>query len=296
MKDTTIEWADHSWSPWIGCTKVSPGCANCYAEHLMDHRMKKVNWGRGNPRKRTSAGYWKQPVKWDQIALMETGDPELYQASVFPSLCDWLDPEVPIEWLADFLALIHATPNLRWLLLTKRPELWWGRMRSAFAFLYAREGGADTCGMMDRWMGINPPPNVAIGVSCEDQQRWDERAPLLLQIPARWRFVSCEPLLSAIDMRLGRPSGVPAWWQGKLNPLSGLSQVIWGGESGPGARPCNVDWIRDGVRQCRDASVACFVKQLGSNSYVPAPFGPLTGKGNDMSQWPTDLRIREALA
>lgn len=329
MKDTKIEWSDHSFSPWLGCTKVSPGCANCYAEHLMDHRMKRVAWGPGNERKRTSAAYWRQPLKWNHYQLqcpscghwnhashtichadkcLTPADGfVLHSPSVFPSLCDWLDPEAPVEWLADFLALIHATPNLRWLLLTKRPQHFQSRI--ADAAIYRNMAGEYTAPVdwLNSWgLRNTPPQNVAIGVSAEDQQRWDERVPELLKIPARWRFVSVEPMLGPIDMHLPAFSGLAT----EARPCGGRevvgnptvcrygampNQIIFGGESGPGARPCNVDWIRDGVRQCREAGVAAFVKQLGSNSYVPAPFGPLTGKANDPSQWPTDLRVREGM-
>lgn len=361
MKDTKIEWADHSWSPWIGCTKVSPGCANCYAEHLMDKRMKRVNWGAGNPRKRTSAKYWAEPVRWnrnleclarctgcgrsgpasswDEDVAKEGGPaaaaccpdnsriPEY--ATVFPSLCDWLDPEVPAEWLADFMGLVHRTPNLRWLLLTKRPELWRARVNGVSLLHPARElsGGwdpncSDVREVARKWVEDGtPPPNVAVGVSAEDQTRWNERAPLLLDIPARWRFVSVEPMLGPIDMRLEPPCGK----DGGHNPggyrvvgadlfKPNILQVIFGGESGPGARPCNVDWIRDGVRQCREAGVKAFVKQLGSRPsrgdgdepferiryrklhgaghHESVPYHP---KGGDPSEWPEDLRVREEM-
>lgn len=299
MKDTKIEWADHSWSPWIGCTKVSPGCQNCYAEHLMDKRMGRVNWGKGNARKRTNQAYWKQPFKWDRIAFMETGDPELYRASVFPSLCDWLDPEVPLEWFADFLALIQATPNLRWLLLTKRPEQFGDRIWKLYRTACIANDPHGVMPMVGQWhVGGNPPSNVAIGVSTEDQQRWDERVPLLLQIPARWRFVSVEPMLGPITMALSRRGHKGA---GERCMLPVPTQVIFGGESGPGARQCSVEWIRDCVRQCREAGVAAFVKQLGSQpvgfgEVLPSQFRIKHPKGGDPSEWPEDLRVREEMA
>jgi protein gp37 len=130
-KTTEISWCDMTFNPWIGCTKVSSGCKACYAETLMDHRYHKVNWGKGNPRQRTSASNWKQPLKWnrDYERAAEASDdaqcvapagsvlpPFAYRPRVFcASLADWLDNEVPIEWLADLLRLIHDTPNLDWL-------------------------------------------------------------------------------------------------------------------------------------------------------------------------------------
>jgi protein gp37 len=151
-------------------------------------------------------------------------------------------------------------------------------------------------------------PIGLIGVSCEDQATADARIPPLLRTPAGVRFVLCEPLLGPIDFQGSTPacdgSGVVADW------LEGLDWVMVGGESGPGARPCQVEWVRSIVRQCKEAGVACFVKQLGAN-YVDAPNGiggrqarPDPGlvpaikrlrdpKGGDPSEWPIDLRVRE---
>lgn len=160
-QNTRIEWCDSSFSPWIGCTKVSPGCAHCYAENITRARVLRAHghetWGRGAKRSRTSEGNWKAPLKWNKDALefsyecdrciRRFSNPELLgqpwscphcgkallsrRRKVFPSLCDWLDDEVPIEWLADFLRLIHETPKLDWLLLTKRPQNWQVRIREA---------------------------------------------------------------------------------------------------------------------------------------------------------------------
>lgn len=145
-----IEWTDHTFNPWEGCTKWSPGCKNCYAETRNKRFAGGKNWGKGAPRRRTSAANWKQPLRWNRDAgtgrflecpkcglrgnpptvcptagcstfasEMDTARPRVFCAS----LADWLDDEVPVEWLADLLSLIHATPNLDWLLLSKRPEL-----------------------------------------------------------------------------------------------------------------------------------------------------------------------------
>lgn len=136
MGDTTkIQWADMTFNPWRGCTKVSPGCLNCYAEKLVTNRLK-GEWGKGRPRIRASASYWNRPLKWDRDAanleafnrsespLHDDGEFAPYvRPRVFcASLADWLDDEVPSEWLADLLDLIRRTPNLDWLLLTKRPD------------------------------------------------------------------------------------------------------------------------------------------------------------------------------
>lgn len=248
---------------------------------------------------------------------------------VFPSMIDWLDQEVPAEWLARFLALIHETPQLDWLLLTKRPHLWRDRIESAYDAA-TRETQTEAAGdALLAWLDCldmpergDLPPNIWLGVSAEDQKRWDERVPALLRIPAAVRFVSVEPMLERIDMQLpafsglaseARPCGGRAVTDNPTVVRYGTSPdwVIYGGESGPGARPCNIEWIRDGLRQCREAGVPAFVKQLGSKPigrYNEAmngwpehndPLNPIVpfkyrdAKGGDPAEWPEDLRVRE---
>lgn len=324
MSDQTkIEWADHTFNPWEGCTKVSPGCAHCYAE-TRNHRFGGDNWGKSKPRRRTKD--WKKPLRWNNAINWqhEIGNIPT-RPRIFPSLCDWLDEEIPAEWLADFLKLIQQTPNLDWLLLTKRPENFDRRMFEASKLLPFEPVGTNEVGTVMAnfacgWRGgDHPPENVWIGVSVEDQKRADERIPELLKIPAKVRFLSVEPLLWPVrlttvcglsfnrnpDHTLARKDG------------TGIDWVIVGGESGPKARPCNVDWIRDIVRQCEAAGVPCFVKQLGANirddrCVSPYPIPDVEcwpsgavghesdmsihlqhGKGGDPSEWPEDLRVRE---
>lgn len=328
MSETTkIEWASASWSPWEGCTKVSPGCAHCYAEAL-NHRFGKDNWGPGKSRRRMSADYWKQPVKWnrDEDHRPQTAD---HRPRIFPSLCDWLDEEVPVAVLADFLKLIHDTPNLDWLLLTKRPENWRDRLLAARNYGLQKQGELSVNGvgggLAAWWEQGNALANVRLGVSVENQRCADERIPELLKIPAGVRFLSVEPLLEAVDLPAAfrhasgecqvsdfacrmqqsheweREHGRGGWW------------VIVGGESGPGARPCNVEWIRGVVSQCRAAGVPCFVKQLGSNVFADPQKDLLKfvwdahshrindcrrillkhPKGGDPAEWPADLRVRQ---
>lgn len=276
-------------------------------------RFKKVKWGKGQPRVRTGAERWKNPVKWNLAAgklsteaivkaVLTPLDKHRAEASpcqrarVFPSLCDWLDDEVPVEWLADFLKLIHDTPHLDWLLLTKRPENFFKRLRGAWNATVAEFDS------FERWLvdwkkhGVTPA-NVWIGTSVEDQERAEERIPELLKIPARVRFLSVEPLLEAVDLKLDNHCNSPACLCAKID------WVIVGGESGAKARPCHVEWIGGVVEQCQAAGVPCFVKQLGSNSIGgSAPKGgvgthfkmPLKHpKGGDPAEWPEDLRVRE---
>lgn len=221
MQNSAIEWTNHTFNPWIGCTKVSPGCLHCYAETLMDKRHGRVKWGKGNPRSRTSESYWRQPVLWDAKAkrsreqARESGLELPHRPRVFcASLADWLDEEVPIQWLADLLDLIRRTPNLDWLLLTKRPENWRSRLIAAMNWIDGNgpkePGGvpdvysgpmASTAKMIELWCCDNTPlANVWIGTTVEDQKRADERIPRLLKIPAKVRFLSCEPLLGPVNL------------------------------------------------------------------------------------------------
>ena len=209
-QQTEIAWCDSTFNPWIGCTKVSPGCAHCYAERDFDLRKHMAKWGAGQPRHRTSEAYWKQPLKWDrdQAELVRcanlAGEHPPRRPRVFcASLADWLDDEVPVEWLADLLDLIRRTPSLDWLLLTKRPHLWQKRINAAKVSI-GRGPRIETAAMLNNWAGFfgtgEPPANVWIGTTVEDQVRADERIPALLSIPARVRFLSCEPLLGPVQL------------------------------------------------------------------------------------------------
>ena len=328
---TKIEWTDHSWSPWRGCTKVSPGCAHCYAETLSKRNPAVLGqWGKGKPRVR--AKNWQEPVRWNKDAAefpyhcekcgTRIADPEQlgspfacptcnyvlspYRPRVFPSLCDWLDDEVPIEWLADFLKRIHATPYLTWQLLTKRPENFRPRLRAVLDMVKVGDGDGGTWqSMTAMWAGVplmdnRPPANVWFGVSVEDRPR-KERLEALNGIPAAVKFCSFEPLLE--DLELTR------------DDVRMLDWAIIGGESGPGSRPCNVDWISPIITQCRSAGVACFVKQMGSNcitdnanlhdwpdatilesrgeAFAGARARFRHAKGGDWSEWPEELRVRQ---
>lgn len=315
MKDSKIQWTDHTFNPWEGCTKVSPGCAHCYAEARNKRWAGGKNWGPGAPRRRTSPSNWKQVIKWDDEARLAR-----IRARVFcASLADWLDAEVPIAWLVDLLDLIRSTPNLDWLLLTKRPELWSERIFSA-EIEAGTSGRCDLANWIDRWRAGPHPENVWIGTTVEDTKRREERLPLLARIPAAKRFLSVEPMLEAIDLALPKYLGPVE----KVNELysrqvSIVSWVICGGESGPGARPFFAEWADDLRRQCKTAGVAFFMKQMGSNvrtenantldwpehvtfsddgrsgaAFAAARVGLNDrGHGGDIEEFPAELRIRE---
>lgn len=285
---TKIQWTDRTWNPWVGCTKVSEGCAHCYAEALDKRFHSGAHWGKGAARERTSKANWKLPHKWNRKAERSGKRIKVFCAS----MADWLDPEVPIEWFADLLGMIRQTPWLDWQLLTKRPELWGERLEGVKkhwmpddAMCRFPRGGVHL--LLGDWLNGKPPSNVWVGTSLESP-KYNERIKHLLAIPAVVRFLSCEPLLGALSL----PEATP-------NPFGyfgdGIHWVIVGGESGPRARECNLAWIEDIVKQCREAKVPVFVKQLGANVYGRdcQQIKLRDPKGGDMDEWTESLRVRE---
>lgn len=318
-----IQWCDATVNFWQGCTKVSPECTNCYAEARdRRHLLEKVDhWGKGAPRWKSKTAVKdalrlnRQPWICDecgmahalpgQICMQEGCDCETkHRARVFSlSLGDWLDPEVPIEWLAEMLNTIRQTPNIDWLLCTKRPELWYSRLDAAFMDAWNEEERTGKAGHgenLSDWIAdwikkAKVPSNVWILFSAGNQEQLEKRTPHALKIPAVIHGVSAEPLLRRLDL---------------TDLVDRIDWVIAGGESGPGARPCNVEWIRSIVSQCGAAEVPCFVKQLGANVVDTNPehdwpnYETLSGaefvrptlthsKGGDMGEWPVDIRVRQ---
>lgn len=220
----------------------------------MDARYGRVKWGKGQARSRTGAENWKKTRQWNKAAEGTAVRPRVFCAS----MADWLDEEVPIEWLADLLTLIHDTSNLDWLLLTKRPENWRERMEKAGA-CWGNEWQRML--WLEDWLKGQAPENVWIGTSVEDQTRADERLPILCTIPARIRFLSCEPLLGPVDVS----DYLDDLTDGGYVPGSAPIQwVICGGESGPGARPMAAEWARGLRDQCTESGTAFFFKQWGA--------------------------------
>jgi protein gp37 len=210
---------------------------------------------------------------------------------VFPSLCDWLDPEVPVNWLADMMSVMYLCRNIDFMLLTKRPDQWKNRITLACKAMDICKDGYDST---EGWLYDIAFPNVFIGTSCENQKTADERIPLLKKIPAVKRFLSVEPLLEPI-----RFSGVKTDGCGAPLSYDHLSKIDWvivGGESGCNARPCDIEWIREIVKQCKAASVPCFVKQIGSNPIMnKIEFRCKHPKGGTPHEWPEDIQTRETL-
>lgn len=247
--ETRIEWADATFNGWIGCEKVSPACAMCYAEVDTFARMKRAQgvelWGRDAARHRTSPSYWLQLRKWNKDAK-ESGD----RTRVFcHSLSDVFEDRRDLDpWRADLFREVEACEHLDFLFLTKRtqhmirlaPESW-----------------------RERW-----PANVWAGTTVEDQAHANERIPHLLEVPARIHWLSVEPLLAPLDLsnfikqpwmpdHIVKPHSSPI----EFIPVRGIDWVIVGGESGRKPRPMDEDWVRTLRDQCVPAGVAFFYKQ-----------------------------------
>ncbi len=302
---TAIEWCDSTFTPWIGC-------------------MGRVEWGTGKPRSRTSAAYWKQPLRWNARRFWEctacglrgddaafaqanhalpayptppVANPARCYETIEParrrvfcaSLADVFDNEVEVSWLADLLSLIHRTPDLDWLLLSKRIGNWRARIYAAVDLFEHRmvvSGRGDNHGyaMARNWLAGEAPANVWLGATICNQDEADRDIPKLLAVPAAKRFLSIEPMLSEIDLRKlrvyndgaarpthdclsGYSSDTPwGYVANNLVPQFGRGRIDWvicGGESGPHARPMHPDWVRSLRDQCAAAGVPFLFKQWG---------------------------------
>lgn len=322
-EDTKIQWTDHTFNPWIGCSKVHTGCTNCYAESFAK-RYGKAEWGVNGTRVLTSDKNWQEPLKWHRDAEREGVRKRVFCASLADVFEDW-DGQVhnhkgqplwvretpPEHWQGihhglkladvrkDLFALIDATPHLDWLLLTKRPENI-RRMWPAAGF-----PDAGVPGTLGRHLRLE---NVWLGTSVSDQATAEKAIPELLKCRdlSPVLFLSMEPLVGPV--RLGKLTGCTREDDTCRCFPSGIDWVIVGGESGNGARECHVEWIDSLVRECSGADVPVFVKQLGANAtQLPSAFrGPNQGtpiqqqrvqfkdkKGGDMNEWRGSLQVRE---
>lgn len=260
MQNTKIEWADHTFNPWIGCTKVGPGCDNCYAEADFDKRRHVVQWGPNQPRKRTAASTWAAPLRWNREAAAAGVRHRVFCAS----LADVFDNEVPEQWRIDLFDLIQRTPNLDWLLLTKR--IGNARFMIEQALIQLGDPATD---MVGSW----PFSNVWIGATITSQAEADRDIPKLLAVPAVKRFLSMEPLLGLVDLtRIPVDGGYVCSLRGARPAYPSIDWVIVGGESGPKARPMHPDWVRSLRDQCQSAGVPFLFKQWGE--WVDADNGP----------------------
>lgn len=302
-QNTKIEWAHHTFNPWWGCARVSPGCEHCYAESFAKRTGHKV-WGAASERRFFGDAHWREPIKWNRDAIAAGERHRVFCASMADVFEDRRDLD---QWRERLWFLIALTPQLDWMLLTKRPE--------------------NAAQLVPSTWSKGWPANVWAGTTAEDQRRHDERVPHLLKLPARIRFLSCEPLLGPIDMLYtlsAQAASARAFYDAEAWH-SQINLVIVGGESGAGARTCRLEWIRSLIAQCRDERTACFVKQLGKwiegpaddfivsrwklqhgSTFIPPilrhwrerpvnaiAFGLFDQKGGELVEWPDDLRVRE---
>jgi protein gp37 len=320
---TRIEWTDASWNPIRGCSRVSEGCRHCYAETVA-HRFS----GPGLPYEGLTNAHarWNGTIRVVEEHLVDPLRWTRPRRVFVNSMSDLFHESLTNKQIAAVFGIMAAAAEHTFQVLTKRPE----RMRAWFQWvqeeatdegsgrfcfpaeacrseaLKAREWrapdgsmppgpGRKLTGYDRRW----PLPNVWLGVSVEDQATADARIPLLLHTPAALRFISAEPLLGPINLTDYTSANGQAFHNPGLTPA--IDWVIVGGESGAGARPCDVAWVRALVQRCAASDTACFVKQLGSRPVAQHPMqaGALVDapcadrKGGDMAEWPDDLRVRQ---
>lgn len=288
---SNIEWTDATWNPIVGCSIVSPGCTNCYAMRMAARLelMGNAPHYAGLAKKVNGTAVWTgklalAPEKTLTEPLRRRR-PSMYFVN---SMGDLFHEDCPDEWIDRVFRTMGACDDLgcrhTFQILTKRA----GRMLTYMTSPRARTAWNAPPMAPNAW----PPRNIWLGVSAERQQEADERIPLLLGAPAAVRFVSCEPLLGPIKFH--EHLGDDWLASGLSGERRGLDWIIVGGESGPDARPFQIEWAERIVAQCAAADVACFVKQLGA---VPLSSGyPLalkSRKGGDPQEWPDSLRVRE---
>ena len=282
-KESKINWTTHTFNPWWGCVKVSDGCKYCYAESFSKRTGNNV-WGVNASRRFFGDKHWNEPLKWNEAAKQVGERHRVFCASMADVFEDREDLHAPRTRLFD---LIRQTPELDWLLLTKRPENIMPAIEKGFSIAYD-DYDLPTVDMLANWDSGEPPVNVWLGTSVENQKAADERIPHLLRVPAAVRFLSCEPLLGAVDIRFGvdpEPCDHARRSCAEIG-CCGMEKIHWviaGGESGNGARPMQEEWARSLMQQCKGAGVAFWMKQLGG----------VRDKRHELEDLPEDLRVRE---
>lgn len=249
MENSTIEWTNNTFNPWVGCTEVSPACDHCYASTIA-LRFGLAEWGPDAIRRIASGDYLRQPSRWQRRASKSGKRERVFCGS----MCDIFEGRRDqSEALTHLWRMIQETPNLDWQLLTKRPA----NIRKLVP-----------------WRPGEWPENVWFGTTIENQEWADRRIPHLLQVPGSVRFVSVEPMLGPVDLRPHLGTG-----EGKIN------WVICGGESGPQARGADemITWYRDLRDQCRSVGVPFFFKQFGNFRFDGDQIIKLSKKNPDHS-------------
>lgn len=306
-EESGIAWTRSTFNPWIGCTKVGPGCDHCYAEN-QDSRKRwggVTHWGPGVERMRTSGGNWGGPIRWNkQAPSSEFAGRAGFWPVFCASLADVFDNEVPDAWRNDLFDLIEQTPHLSWLLVTKRI--------------------GNVAKMAGRW-AKTWPFNVRLLITVVNQEEADRDVQKLLALPCK-NGISYEPALGPVDWWAWLcPRAHVDWSRGRKRKEPTVEErkavidllrtsyyemggrliewIIVGGESAQGApaRPFDLAWGRSAVRQCRMAGVPVFVKQLGGNpqfspeeaEYVQCGQTMRDRAATDPAAWPLDLRVRE---
>jgi len=252
---TKIEWCEESWNPITGCSPVSEGCEHCYARRMAQRLKGRYGYPQDDPFKVTPhLDRLYQPLHWHKPRYI-----------FVVSMGDLFHPDVSDMVQGDILSVIEHCVWHTFLILTKRPLAMQKVMKWAFADIL--------------------PDNLWLGVTAENQPRFDERWRILAQIAAAKRFVSIEPMLGPVDLDewLWQKCTV-CWgpgeddWGYDVEPREdGIDWVICGGESGPGARPMHPDWVRSVRDQCQSAGVPFFFKQWGE--WAPDDFETVLTSG-----------------
>lgn len=296
--NSKIEWCEATWNCLAGCSEISPGCAHCYAA-TMAARLEAMGQEkyRGTTKKAGTRAHWTGQINLDEKALqipLKTKKPTTYFVN---SMSDLFHEAVPSDFIDSVFRVMVEAKQHTFQVLTKRAE----RMAEY------------TCKRWGRFDGKEYPlsPNIWLGVSCEDQQRFDERQGFLRATPAAVRFLSCEPLLGPINLHAGlckhatgKPEHAAQTYGHYCNPSGEIHWVIVGGESGQHARVMQLEWAQSIVDQCKAAGVPVFVKQMGSNpkatGYIEGleepdlyPIHYKSKKGGDPSEWIKSLQVRE---
>lgn len=326
---TKIQWTDQVWNPTVGCSRASAGCENCYAERVAHRGMQDAH--RGLTVMGSRGPRWTGEVRLLPERLEEPLRWRKPRRVFVDSMSDLFHSNVPFEFIAATFGIMASTPRHTFQVLTKRPE----RAREFFRWIETgdlrhpnratmgcslaiarvlREAAPKHEGFVRAARGdvAWPLANVWLGTSVENQVTADERIPHLLGCPAAVRWISAEPLLGPVDLAYTMFNGADSFGQ-----MPGLDWVVVGGESGPGARACDVAWIRSIVAQCRVAGVPAFVKQLGAQPVARDRFdmseeffrnADANGwdehqgdvvmrlrdrKGGDPDEWAEEFRVRE---